>query len=111
MPVRVVNIEIQQWANFSANYILEDPITNSISNLVGYGVSAKMAKHPGSSSKTSFTTTITTATGAVGIALTSGQTSSLKPGRHVYDILLTDSSGIKTRVIEGSVIVSAGVCT
>jgi len=29
----------------------------------------------------------------------------------VYDILLTDSFGIKSRVIEGSATVSAGVCT
>lgn len=111
MSVRVVNIQIQQGSNFNANYILEDSITNSITNLTGYSAVAKMAKHPGSSIKTNFTTTITTLTGVVGIALTSGQTSLLKPGRHVYDVLLTDSSGVKSRVIEGSVIVSAGVCT
>ena len=111
MSVRVVNIQIQQGANFNANYILEDPISNSSINLAGYGVAAKIAKHPGSSIKTNFTTTITTSTGIVGIALTPGQTTALKPGRHVYDVLLTDSFGVKTRVIEGSAIVSAGVCT
>jgi len=111
MSVRVVNIQIQQGANFSANFILEDAITNSITNLVGYTVAAKLAKHPGSSTKTNFTTTITTSVGTVGIALTSGKTSELKPGRYVYDVLLTDSFQVKTRVIEGSVIVSAGVCT
>ena len=111
MSVRVVNIQIQQGANFNANYILEDPISNTLTNLTGYSVTAKIAKHPGSSTKTNFTTTITTSTGVVGIALTSGQTAALKPGRHVYDVLLTNFSGVKTRVIEGSVIVSAGVCT
>jgi hypothetical protein len=111
MSVRVVNIQIQQGANFNANYILEDPISNSLTNLTGYTVAAKLAKHPGSSTKTNFTTTITTSVGTVGISLTSGQTSALKPGRHVYDVLLTDSFGVKTRVIEGSAIVSAGVCT
>lgn len=111
MSVRVVNIQIQQGSNFNANYILEDATTNSITNLTGYSAIAKIAKHPGSSIKTNFTTTITTSVGSIGIALTSGQTSVLKPGRHVYDVLLTDSSGTKTRVIEGSVIVSAGVCT
>ena len=111
MSVRVVNIQIQQGANFYANYLLEDPISNSVTNLAGYSVAAKLAKHPGSSTKTNFITTITISTGVVGIALTSGQTAALKPGRHVYDILLTDSFGIKSRVIEGSATVSAGVCT
>ena len=111
MSVRVVNIQIEQGSHFNANYILEDPISNSTANLVGYSAIAKIAKHPGSSIKTSFTTTLTSSLGAVGIALTSGQTSALKPGRHVYDVLLTDSFGVKTRVIEGSATVSAGVCT
>jgi hypothetical protein len=111
MSVRVVNIQIQQGANFNANYILEDPISNSATNLTGYTVVAKLAKHSDSSTKTNFITTITTSTGVVGIALTSGQTTALKPGRHVYDVLLTDSFGMKTRVIEGSATVSAGVCT
>lgn len=111
MSVRVVNIQIQQGANFNANYILEDPISNSSINLTGYTVAAKLAKHSGSSTKINFITSITTSTGVVGIALTNGQTATLKPGRHVYDVLLTDSFGVKSRVIEGSVIVSAGVCT
>ena len=59
MSVRVVNIQIQQGANFYANYILEDPISNSVTNLAGYSVAAKLAKHPGSSTKTNFITTIT----------------------------------------------------
>jgi hypothetical protein len=111
MSARVVNLTIEQGANFSVNFLLESAITNSISNLTGYSVVAKLAKHPASSSKTNFTTTITTSTGTVGIALTSGQTALLKPGRYVYDVLLSDSGGSKTRVIEGTVIVSAGVCT
>ena len=111
MSVRVVNIQIEQGSNFNANYILEDSISNSVTNLTGYSAIAKIAKHPGSSVKTNFTITITASLGSVGIALTSGKTASLKPGRHVYDVLLTDSFGVKTRVIEGSVIVSAGVCT
>lgn len=111
MSARVVNISIEQGANFEQNFILEDSITNSQSILTGYTAASKLAKHPASSTKVSFITTITTSSGTVGIALTSGVTSSLKPGRYVYDVLLTDSTGKKTRVIEGSAIVSAGVCT
>ena len=34
---------------------------------------------------------------------------SLKPGRHLYDIVITNGAGEKTRVIEGSVLVREGV--
>lgn len=111
MSARIVNIAIEQGSTFNTTYILEDAITNSIKSLTGYSAQAKLAKHPASSTKISFTTAIVTASGTVGIALTSGTTSSLKPGRYVYDVLLTDSSGVKTRVVEGSALVTAGVCT
>lgn len=111
MSVRVVNISIEQGASFNNVYLLEDDTTNSIKNLAGFTAVAKMAKHPASSNKVSFTTNIISSQGSVGIALTSGQTSVLRPGRYVYDILLTDNSGKKTRVVEGTAIVSAGVCT
>jgi len=111
MPARVVNIAIEQGSTFNTTYILEDAITNSTKNLVGFSAQAKLAKHPASSTKINFNTVIVIASGTVGIALTSGITSSLKPGRYVYDVLLTDGSGVKTRVVEGSALVTAGVCT
>jgi hypothetical protein len=41
--------------------------------------------------------------------LSAEDTLSLKEGRYVYDILITDNDGIKTRVIEGMVLVREGV--
>ena len=47
--------------------------------------------------------------GKIKISLTSTQTAAIsKPGRYVYDILI-DSGTVKTRVIEGSVLVREGV--
>ena len=37
-------------------------------------------------------------------------TAGLRPGRYSYDILLDDGS-VKTRIVEGSAIVTAGVTT
>ncbi|BCU93364.1 MAG: hypothetical protein CM15mV1_3120 [uncultured marine virus] len=72
-----------------------------------------MKKHAGAadSSATSFTASIDNATnGTISLALTDTQTSALKAGRHVYDIVITNtSSTLKTRVIEGSVLVREGV--
>lgn len=110
MPARVSNIVIEQGANFSNTYFVEDS-NNTILNLSGYTGVATLAKHPSSSTKTNFTVSIVASTGSVSIGLTSGKTSSLKPGRYVYDVLLTNSSGIKTRIVEGTALVSAGVCT
>jgi hypothetical protein len=39
----------------------------------------------------------------------SSLTSTLKPGRYVYDVVIVDGSGTKTRAVEGSVIVRGGV--
>lgn len=110
MPARVSNIVIEQGSSFSNTYFVETS-NNTPQNLSGYTGVAKLAKHSGSSSKTNFSVTITGATGSVAIALTSGATSSLKPGRYVYDVLLTNGSGQKTRIVEGTALVTAGVCT
>jgi len=78
--------------------------------LTGFSASAQMRKHPGSSSATNFSTTITDPTGGkIRVGLTTSQTSSLKPGRFMYDVLITDTSGEVTRVLEGAVLVREGV--
>ena len=41
--------------------------------------------------------------------LTSTTTASIKPGRYVYDVIVSDSAGEVTRVVEGSVLVRQGV--
>ena len=57
-----------------------------------------------------FTTTIINATsGQIRVGLTTSQTAVLKPGRFMYDVLITDSSGEVTRVLEGAVLVREGV--
>ena len=48
--------------------------------------------------------------GRVKISLSSTITSALRPGRYCYDILL-DSGTAKTRVVEGSALVTAGITT
>ena len=111
MAVRVVNLSIEQGTDFNNTFFLEDPVTNSQTNLAGTSAVAKLAKHQGSSTKTSFSVTITETKGTIGIALSSGITAGLKPGRYVYDVLLTASDGSKTRVAEGSALVTAGGCT
>ena len=41
--------------------------------------------------------------------VTSTTTATIKPGRYVYDVVVSDSAGEVTRVVEGSVLVRQGV--
>jgi len=108
--VYVSNIVINQGADFSQVFNLADPSNDSI-DLTNYSFTAQMRKHAGSSVSVNLNPTLVTPStdGAIRITLTDTQTSTLKPGRYVYDILITDNSGIKTRAVEGSAIVREGV--
>jgi hypothetical protein len=109
--VYVNNLVIDSGSDFSQTFTLEESETNSGLNLTGYSVDSQMRKWAGSSSAISFTTNIEfpSTAGKINLSLTSDQTKSIKPGRYVYDILITDSFGIKTKVIEGMVLVREGV--
>ena len=109
--VYVSNLVVNSGADFSQSFNLDSADTNSALNLTGYSVQAQMRKWSGSSTATSFTSTIVSpaTTGQILLTLTSAQTTSLKPGRYVYDVIITDSSGTKSRVIEGMVLVTEGV--
>ena len=114
MAVYVANLQINQGADFSQTFNLANTQGDTSFNLTGYSIAAKIKKHAGAadSTATSFTATIENATnGTISLALTDSQTSSLKAGRQVYDVVITESSGsyLKTRVIEGSVLVREGV--
>ena len=110
MAVYVSNLTVNTGTTFSQIFTLESADTNSATDLTGYTASAQMRKHPGSSSATNFTTSIINATsGRIRVGLTTSQTASLKPGRFMYDILITDAAGEVTRVLEGSVLVREGV--
>lgn len=107
--VYVSNIVINADANFSQTFTLESADSSPL-NLTGYTASAQMRKYAGSSVATTFTCSIVTPTtlGKIIISLTAEQTTGLKPGRYVYDVVVTQSS-VKTRVIEGMVLVREGV--
>ena len=62
-----------------------------------------------SSTANNFTATITdSAAGEITLTMTASETASLKPGRYVYDLLITDDAGTKSRIVEGIVSVTPG---
>jgi hypothetical protein len=106
----VSNLIINTYTDFSQIFTLEDTDSNSPLNLVGYAVSSQMRKHAGSSTATTFDASIyNSLSGQIMVGLTTTQTAALKPGRYVYDVLLTNPSGDVSRPIEGMVLVREGV--
>lgn len=108
--VYVNNIVINAGSDFTQSYNLESSDTSAPLDLTGYTVSAQMRKYSGSSTATTFTTYISSpyTLGRILISLTSAQTVNLKPGRYVYDIVV-ERNDVKTRVVEGMVLVREGV--
>ena len=110
MAIYVTNLTIHTGTDFDQVFILADDASESIINLTNYTSSAKMKRHGTSATSTSFTTSFTDISGGkVKIALTAAQTAELKPGRYLYDLILTNSSGENIRVVEGEIMVKKSV--
>jgi hypothetical protein len=109
--VYVSNIVINSGADFIQSFTFDSNTTNSVLDLSNHSVESQIRKHSGSSNYVSFASSITVPSrGVVELSLTADQTTSLKPGRYLYDIILTDNvSGKKSRVLEGMVLVREGV--
>ena len=106
----VVNIVIPQGSDFEETFSSTES-DGSVTNLAGYTGEAKLRKHAGSASSSNFSVSIIGTSGEVSIAMTSGVTGGLTPGRHLYDVRLTSSAGTKSRLVEGMAMVTAGIST
>jgi hypothetical protein len=110
--VYVNNIVIDTGSNFIQSFDLESADTNSALNLTGYTANSQMRKYSGSSTAVNFSVSISLpeTLGRIIISLGSTETVNLKPGRYVYDILITETAtSKKTRVVEGMALVREGV--
>ena len=104
------NLVVNTGTTFNQTFELEKSDSSSSLDLTGYSVFSQMRKHAAATGVTTFTSSIVNAaTGKIKVGLSSATTTSIKPGRYVYDVLLTDGVGTVTRVVEGSVLVRAGV--
>ncbi len=106
----VKNLYVDQGSDFNAQITIYDD-NNAPWDLTGYTGQAKIRKSYYSTTSVNFTVSFPVArtTGTVILELSSSQTSLLEQGRYLYDVVLTNSSGKKTRVIEGIVTINPGV--
>ena len=108
MAVYVNNITINTGAYFSKDFYL-DNIDGSSLNLAGYAASSYVRKHPSSLNTTAEFTVgfVDRDNGRIRLSLSSQDTTKIKPGRYVYDVLTTvgiGTSEVKSIIIEGSVL-------
>lgn len=106
--VSAVNLVIQKGTYFEETFALnaED---GGILNLNNQTAVAKLKKHPTAGIAYTFSTTLTVSDSTVKISMQPAITSTLPSGRCVYDLVLTSSGGIVSKVVEGTVIVQETV--
>ena len=106
----ISNLFIDQDADFTTTVTINDS-NGSALDLTSYTALAMIRKTYQSTSATTFTSTFASdrTTGQITISLTDTQTAALESGRYVYDLVIIDSSGTKTRVVEGIATVNPSV--
>ena len=110
-PVKT-NLIINQKSNFKADILVRDSTTSTIVDLTGFSVVAKIKQSydaPDSSAVEFFCAIPDPTTGKIVMELTSTQTSALRIGSYVYDVVLQDTDNFKTRIIQGTAKVDGGV--
>jgi len=110
--VFVSNLVINAGATFNQEFTLTQSDDTGPLNVSDFTITAQLRKHGGSTNKVDFATNkVNASQGQIQISLTPAQTlaSVIKPGRYLYDIILTDSAGDKTRVVEGAALIREGV--
>ena len=102
-------LTLEQYANFSTSINVDDSSGNAI-NLFGYTAASQIRKSYYSTTATNFTASVTgVANGELTISMTAANTANISPGRYLYDVVITSPTSIKTRVVEGIVVVLPGV--
>ena len=103
-----VYLDIDQGSDFSTEFTLQNDDGTAV-NLTGFSVYSQFRKSPSSSSAYAFVATISNAAqGKITISLPGITSSTMKPGRYLYDVEVTN--GItKTRVAEGMLTLHAEI--
>ena len=110
MASAVSNLLIYQGSDFIIDFTVENDNGTNF-DLTGYSAACLIKKHYTSSTSQTVTAAILTppTSGRIQLSLTNSQTTAMKSGRYVYDVVITSDTGIKSRVLEGSVSVLEGV--
>ena len=105
------NLVIYTGTDFEQTFVLEDDLTDLPLNLTGYSGCAQLKRYESSSKTSDFVITFPNdrTTGRVIVSIAATVSSTIKPGKYFYDILLNSPTGTITRVVEGTVLVKKSV--
>jgi len=113
MTAGIYNFTMDQGSTWTLQIVYEDPNGTPI-NLTGYTAEMQVRRKFDSPAPVLTLATggqgivITGGTGTIAITATDEQTEAIDAGLYVYDLEL-DNGGVRTRLIQGSVTVSAEV--
>jgi hypothetical protein len=111
MSVYVNNLTINIGTDFVQTYDLYQS-GGKVIDLTGYSAASSLRKHRDSGTAVSFIVGFPDRkNGKIKISIPSWTTSRLKPGRYVYDILMTKPDGDKGIIVEGTINARAGIST
>ena len=109
MAASPLNLTIEQGVDFEITITVRNK-NNSPLNLLSYTATSLLKKHYTSTSSYAFTVTfVDRINGRIALSMTDTLTSTIPEGRYVYDVILTSPNTLKSRVVQGMVMVSAGV--
>lgn len=100
---------LEQCVDFSTTISIDNDQGYPL-NLSGYSVESQFRKSPYSIHYYTFDTSIQdSSNGIIALTMNSANSSNVIPGNYLYDVVITSSNDIKTRVIEGTVVVLPGI--
>ena len=105
-----VELTLDQGTTFETSVSLANDDQTAI-NVTGYSFSSQIRKsYYSTNAVANLTVTVVDAsTGNVKLSMTAANTANVRAGRYLYDLLMTDTGGVKTRVIEGVITVTPQV--
>jgi len=104
---KYLELYIDQGTDFVHTLVLNDTLTNANVNISGYSITSKVKKsYYASNATANLVCTITdAANGVFNISLDSANTSNIRGGRYLFDIIY-DTGSLKDRTHEGHFIVN-----
>ena len=102
------NMTVQRRSDHSIQLVFKDS-NNAAIDLTGYTVEAQVWEETRTTKYADFGVTYTDrANGKIDIALTDTQTATFSPNVLKYDVLLTNTNGLKEYYLEGNITMSEG---
>jgi hypothetical protein len=99
-----VNIVIDQGTTFSTSFTFTDDNDTPI-DFTSYTGASQMRKSYSSSTAHTFNVGLT-ANGVITLGMSSNTTTLITAGRYLYDLEVTDTNGVRSRLAEGIVTVT-----